>query len=214
MIDVFKVIRTLPEADVIDNQFQVTFHRFPDGLQSLEFPVDVLIDDDLFYPHFLILDGLPDRIDPGRRRDFDFQPWEAFSHEIDEVGDTHRHRVGPRFIDPFEKLDQLSVTLPGVLEVSKARSIEKVAKLQAFFVAGPDIPFDIIAVDLRQDKAGPCPTHDIEGEFPEEGIDRCSLEGIDQAKIPVRSNPEFHDNFKGNTALFLFSRERQGSKKR
>jgi hypothetical protein len=185
MVDVLKIIGTLPEADVIDDQLQVTLHRLPDGLQGFEFAVDVFIDNDLLHSHLLILDGLADRVDPGRGGDFDLQAGKSFSHEIDEVRNAYRHRICARFVDPFEKLDQLPITLSRVLEVSEAWGVEKVAELQAFLMAGLNIPIDITAVDLRQNKAGPSSSHDVKGKLPEERIDGRPLEGIDQGKIPI-----------------------------
>ena len=47
-------------------------------------------------------------------------------------------------------------------------------------MAGLDIPFDIVPVDLGQDKTGPCASHHVKGEFSEEGVDGSSLEGVDE----------------------------------
>ena len=185
MVDVFKVIGTLPEADIVDDQFQVAFHRLPDGLQGLEFAVDVFINDNLFHSHLLILEGLADRVDPGRGGDFDLQAGKSLSHEIDEVRNAYRHCICARFVDPFEKLDQLPVTFSGILEVSEAWGVEKVAKFQAFLMAGLNIPFDVTAVDLGQNKAGPGSSHNVKGKLPEERIDGRPLKGIDQGKIPI-----------------------------
>ena len=51
VVDVFKIIRTLPEANIVDNELEVASHRLSDRLKGLKFTVDVLIDDDLFHPH-------------------------------------------------------------------------------------------------------------------------------------------------------------------
>lgn len=185
MIHMFEIIGALPETDVVDDQFQITLHGLPDGFEVLKFPVDMFINDDLFHAHVFILEGLSDRVDPGYCGDLDLETWEAFSHQIDKVGNPDGDRISPRFVNPFDELDQLSIAFSGILEISEAGSIEEITELQAFFMTGVDITLDVIAIDLGQDKARPCSSHDVEGKLAKEGIDRGSLEGIDQGKIPV-----------------------------
>jgi hypothetical protein len=72
VIDVFVIVGALPEADIIDDQFQMTLHRFPDRFEGLELPVDVFINDNFFHPHVFILEGLPYCVDPRGGRDFYF----------------------------------------------------------------------------------------------------------------------------------------------
>ena len=97
VIDMFIIVGALPEADIVDDQFQIALHRLSDGLEGLEFPVDVFIDDDLLNAHVLILKGLPHRVDPGCGGDLDLQTGKAFSHQIDEVRNADGDRVGTGF---------------------------------------------------------------------------------------------------------------------
>src|SRR5512143_1015163 len=150
----------------------MTLYRFPDRFECFELPVDMLINDDFLYPHVFILEGLSNRVDPGDRRHFYFEARETFSHEIDHVGNAHRHRIGPGSVDPFEKLDQLPVAFLGILEVSETGGVEEIAELQSPIVAGPDIGFHIRSLDLRKDKPGPCPADNIKRKLAEKSIYR------------------------------------------
>jgi len=166
----------------------------------------VLIDDDLLDAHILILEGLSYCVDPGRGGDLHLEAGETLSHEIDEVRDAEGDGVRPRLIDPLKKFDQLSVALFGILEISNAGSIQKVTEFQAIFVAGPDKSLHIISIHLGQDKAGSCPSDNIEREFTEEGIDGCPFQSFRKCKIPVGPHPKFHIELKINMEESLFSR--------
>jgi hypothetical protein len=178
VVDVLIIVRALPEADVIDDQFQMTLHRLPDRFQCFELAVDVLINDDLLHPHVFILEGLSYGIDPRGRGDFYFEARKTFSHKVDQIGHTHGHCIGPGTVDPFKKFDELSIALFGILEVSKAGSIKKIAELQPSIVASLDVCFHIPSFNLRKNKTGPCPTDNIEGEFAEESIYRCPFDSL------------------------------------
>jgi hypothetical protein len=173
MIDMLVIVGTLPEADVVDDQFEIALEGLSDRFQGFEFPVDMFINDDLLDSHIFILEGFSDRIDTGRGRDLHLQTGKAFSYQIDEIGDAHRDRIGSRPINPFQKLDKLSISLLGILEVSKTRGIQEVTELQPSFMAGLDILLHIVSVHLGKDKSGSRASHHIEGQFAEEGIDGC-----------------------------------------
>ena len=123
VIDVLVIVRALPEADVVDDQLQVALDRFSDRLEGLPLAVDMLIDDDLFSAHLFILEGFPHRIDPCCRRDLHLETRKALSHEVDKVRNADRDRIGTGAIDPFEKVNQLSVAFSRILKVSKTRGV-------------------------------------------------------------------------------------------
>jgi hypothetical protein len=89
VINMFVIIGTLPEADVVDDQLQVAPYCLSDRLQSFELPIDVFIDDNLLHTHLFVLEGFAHGIDPGRGGNLDLKAWEAFPHQIDQVRDTH-----------------------------------------------------------------------------------------------------------------------------
>jgi hypothetical protein len=169
----------------------------------------MLIDDDLLDPHLFILEGLSHRVDPGSGGDLHLEAGEALSHEIDEVRDAEGDGVRPRLIDPLKKFDQLSIAFFGILEVSNAGGVQKVTEFQTIFVADLDKSLDIIPIHLGQDKTGACPSDNIEGEFTEESIHRCSFEGFRKRQIPVGPHPKFHNKTKINMGESFFSREGQ-----
>jgi hypothetical protein len=188
-IDVFVIVGALPEADVIDDQFQIALHRFPNRFEGFELAVDVFVNDNFFYPHVFILEGFSYGVDPCGRGDFYFESRKTFSHEIDQIRNAHGHSVSPGSVDPFKKLDQLSIAFLGILEVTKAGSIEKIAELQPSFVARPDVGFHILSFDLRKNKPRPCPADNIKRELAEKSIYRCPLYSIQEGNIPIGTHP-------------------------
>jgi hypothetical protein len=78
-------------------------------------------------------------------------------------------------IHPFDKVNNLSITLSRILEVSKAWRIEKVTELNFLFVAGMDVSFYEAPVHLRQDKTRSGSSDDVKRKFAEKGIYRCPL---------------------------------------
>jgi hypothetical protein len=133
----------------------------------------MFVDDDLLNAHVLILEGFPDRIDPSRGGDLHLETGKAFSHKIDEIRQANRDRIRSGPINPFQKLDELSISFLGILKVPKAGGIEQVTEFEPSFMAGFDISLDMVSVDLRKDKSRPCASYYIEGELSEEGIDGC-----------------------------------------
>ncbi len=170
VVDMFVIIRTLPEADIVDNELQVAAHSVSYRLQGFELTIDMLIDNDLLDSHRFILKGLPHGINPGRGGDLDLEARKTFPHEIDEVRDAHGDRIRAGLVDPFQKVNQLSITFSGVLQVSKTGGVQQVAEFQPSFVAGPYVSLHIFSIHLGQDKPGSRSPHNIEGKFPEEGI--------------------------------------------
>jgi hypothetical protein len=204
VIDVLVVVGTLPEADVIDDQFQMTLHRFPDRLQGLEFPVDMLVNDDFFYPHVFILESFSYCVDPRGGGDLYFEARKTLSHEVDQIGNAHGHSIGPGSVDPFKKLDQLSIAFLGILEVSETRGVEEIAELQPSIVAGLDVRFHILSFDLRKNKPGPCPTDNIKRELAEKSIYGCPFDGVQEGNIPVGTHPQFHNGLKVTRRVMCF----------
>jgi hypothetical protein len=193
VIDVLVIIRTLPKANIIDDQFQVALDCSSDCLKGLEFSVGVLINDDLLHTHGFVLKGLSHGIDTGSGGGFHFKARETFPDQIDEIGHANDDRVCTRLIDPFEKPNELSITLSRILEISKTGGVEQITKLQPIFVTDLNISYHIISIDLRQNKTGSCSSHHIEREFAEEGIHGCPFEVFDKREIPIGSHPEFHN---------------------
>jgi len=192
VVDVLEVVGTLPEADIIDDQFQMTLHRFPDRFEGFELPVDVFVNDDFFYPHVLVLEGLPYRVDSRDRGDLYFEAGKTFSHKVDQIGNPHGHSIGPGSVNPFKKLDQLSIAFLRILEVSETGGIEEIAELQPSIVAGLDVGFHILSFDLRKNKTGSRPADNIKREFAEKSIYRCPFHSIQEGNIPVGTHPQFH----------------------
>jgi len=95
MINMLVIVGTLPEADIVDDQFEITLDGLSDGLQSLEFTVDMFVNDDFLDSHIFILLGLSDRIDTGCRGDLHFKAGNSFSHQVDEIGHTDGDRICP-----------------------------------------------------------------------------------------------------------------------
>jgi hypothetical protein len=133
----------------------------------------MFIDDDLFNTHVFVLEGFPDCIDASCGRDLHLQAGKALSYKIDEVREANRDRVRSGSIDPFQELDELSISFLGIFEVSKAGGIEQITEFQPSLVTGLNVSFHMFSVDLWQDNAGSRPSDDIEGELAEERIDRC-----------------------------------------
>jgi hypothetical protein len=178
VIDMFIIIGALPEADVIDDQFQIALHCFSDRLQGFELTVDMLINDDFLDTHVFILKGFPYGVDPGCRGDFHLEAGKTFPRKVHEVGDTHRNRISAGMVNPFQKLNKLSIAFFRILEVSKARSIEEIAKFQSPLMAGVDVLFHILSVNLWQHETRSRPTDDIKGKLTEKSIDGCSFDTI------------------------------------
>jgi hypothetical protein len=95
MINMFVIVGTLPEADIVDDQFEITLDGLSDRLQGFELPVDMFVNDDLLDSHIFILQGLSDRIDTGCGGDLHFKAGKSFSHQVDEIGHTDGDRICP-----------------------------------------------------------------------------------------------------------------------
>src|SRR5512136_1639215 len=119
----------------------------------------MFVDDDLLNTHVLVLEGFPDRIDASRGGDLHLQTGKAFSYKVDEVREANRHRICSRLINPFQELDELSISFFGILKVSKAGGIEQVAEFQPSLMAGIDISPDKVSVDLGEDESRPCASY-------------------------------------------------------
>jgi len=178
MIDMLVIVRALPEADIVDDELQIAVHRFTDGLQGFEFTVDMLVDDDLLHSHILILKGFPHRVHTGGGGDLHLEARKTLPDEIDEVRDADGNSIRSGPIDPFEKLDQFSITFSGILKVSKTGGIEEITEFQSSLMASLDISVYKFSVDLRKDITGSCSPHRIVGKFAKEGVDGGALQGV------------------------------------
>jgi hypothetical protein len=83
VVHMLEIVWTLPEADIVNDQFKVTFHCLSDGFKGFKFTIDMLIDDDFLNPHILVLKGLSDSIDPGCGRDFDVEAGKPLPYKVD-----------------------------------------------------------------------------------------------------------------------------------
>jgi hypothetical protein len=189
VIDMFVVIRTLPQADIIQNQLQIALHGLADRFKGFELTVDMLIDDDFFHAHVFVLQGFSHGIDPGGSRDLDFEARKTRPHKLDQVGKADGHRIGARMVNPFQEVDELCVTFFRIFEVAKTGGINKIAEFQSSIMTGLDVIFYIFPVYLWKNEARPCPSDDIERKFAKESVHGCPLNGIQEGNIPVGSNP-------------------------
>ena len=172
VIDMFVIIRALPEADIIEDQFQIAFHRFSDCVKGPELAVDVLVNDYFLHAHVFVLKGFPHGIDPRGRGDLDFETRETCPHQFDQVRKTDGDRIRAGMIDPFQKIDELCVAFFRIFEIAETGRIDKIAKFQSPIVAGLDVIFYIFPVYLGKNEARSCPSDDIEREFAEKSVDR------------------------------------------
>jgi hypothetical protein len=189
MIDVFIIVGALPEADIINDQFEVALHRLSDRCQVFELTVNVLVNDNFLHPHVFVLERFSHRIDPRRGGDFHLQAGKTFSDQIDQIRSPQRYGICAGAVNPVEKLHELSIALFRILKISKAGSIEEVGKFQFSGMAGFDIILYVFPVDLRKDKTRPGSADNIEREFAKETIYRSPMNGIEKFNIPVGSNP-------------------------
>ena len=192
MIDMLVIIRTLPEADIIQDQLQIALHGLSDRFKGFKFAVNMLIDDDFFHAHVFVLQGFSHGIDPGGSGDLDFEARKTRPHKLDQVGETDGDRIRAGTIDPFQKVDELCVTFFRIFEIAETRGVDKIAEFQSSIMAGLDVILYISSVYLWKNEARPCPSYDIEREFAEEGVHGCPLNGIQKCNIPVGSNPQSH----------------------